>query len=204
MRIVFVCLLLAACNEAAEPARLDHAQILAVRATPPHVLAAGTTKIDLLVGDDAGAVFELQPETVVAATLAVEHTAEGWLVHGGGVPAVTVAVTATIDGESWRAEKAVAFDDQPRDNPAVTTVDIDGAQAQAVDAAVGARPALTANCAGSDVLTYSWYSSVGDLEHYHKQTATLKADSPADGTIAIVVRDDAGGVGWQVLPGHVN
>ena len=202
-RILLLCLALAACNEAAEPARLDHAQILAVRATPPHAPADGKVKIDLLVGDYAGMVFETQPDTVIAGTLTVEHSTEGWFVTGGGVPAVTVAVSSTIDGETWRAEKTVVFDDKPLDNPSVTAVDMDGTQTAAVDTSIGARPALTANCAGGDTLTYAWYSSVGDLEHYHKQTATLKADAAADGTVAIVVRDDQGGVGWQVLPGHV-
>ena len=195
-------ILFTACDELADPARLDDAQILAVRATPPHVAATGRAKIDLLVGDYAGMAFEPNPMPI-AGTLAVEHTSEGWFVTGDGQPAMTVSVSSTIDGETWRAEKTVFFDAMPLDNPAVTDVAVDGSAAALVDAFIGSRPALTVTCAGGDLLTYSWYSSVGDLEHYHKQTATLKADAAADGAIAIVVRDDHGGVGWQRLAGHV-
>lgn len=58
----------------------------------------------------------------------------------------------------------------------------------------------TAHGAGLDPLSYVWYSSIGDLENYHKQTSTLKVDAPADGTVVVVVRDAQGGVNWMTRP----
>jgi len=70
-----------------------------------------------------------------------------------------------------------------------------------VHASVGTKPALSVVVEGD--LKYAWYSSVGDLEKYRQPTAFLDAAEAADGHIVIVVRDDAGGVSWQILPATV-
>src|SRR5215212_3724211 len=99
------------CAEVAE-ARLDHAQILAVRAEPAHVAPGGVARIDILAGDDSGAVFETSPDELVAVgsagPLAVEHTPDGWFVTAGAAPEIaTLEIAVAIDGVSWRARKAL-------------------------------------------------------------------------------------------------
>lgn len=193
---------LAACTEAAEPARLDHAQILAVRATPAHVAPGGSAKIDLLAANAAGDVFEANADTLAAGELAVARAADGWYVTAGATPGLApLAVALTIDGVSWRATKQLVIG-APADNPQVATMQVDGADTVELSAAVGTTPTLAVQASGGD-LGYAWYSSVGDLEHYRTPEAVLDADAPADGTIVVVVRDAAGGVTWQLLPAHV-
>jgi hypothetical protein len=200
--IIALSLSLVACAEAGE-ARLDHAQILAVRAEPPHVAPGQQARIDVLAGDDSGAVFEADPETLVAGELVVEHTAGGWFVTAGAVPGLAnLAVTLTIDGLEWRADKALIVG-APGANPRVAAMQVDGSSAATLVAPTGSKPAVTAIGEGGGLLTYAWYSSVGDLQFYRQPTAILDAAEPAEGQLLLVVRDGAGGVGWQVLPARV-
>jgi hypothetical protein len=195
-----------ACAEVTE-ARLDHAQILAVRAEPAHVAPGGVARIDVLAGDDSGAVFETVPDELVATgaagPLTVERTPDGWFVTAGPLPEVaTLEISVAIDGVAWRARKALVVN-EPADNPRVVAMQVDGSPSDELVAAVGTKPALTAIGAGREPLTYAWYSSVGDLSRYRQPDAVLDATDAAEGAILLVVRDGAGGVGWHVLPARV-
>ncbi len=200
--------LLVACDAAPEAARLDHAQILAVRTEPAAIAPGERVKVDLLAGDDSGAVFEAEPDTVTAISkttgpLAVEHAADGWYVTANGTAEIaTIAVTLTIDDVEWRATKSLVVSATAA-NPTIETMQIDGAASDALVAAAGTKPALSVVGRGAEPLTYAWYSSVGDLEKYRQPTAFLDASDPAEGQIVIVVRDDAGGVSWQLVPARV-
>jgi hypothetical protein len=192
---------------APEEARLDHAQILAVRAEPAHVAPGGVARVDILAGDDSGAVFETSPDALVATgaggPLHVEHTADGWFVTAGQAPEIaTLEVTVAIDGVAWPAHKALVVS-EPADNPRVAAMQIDGSAAGELVAPVGTKPELTAVGVGKEPLTYAWYSSVGSLERYRQPSAALDATEPGEGTVVLVVRDDAGGVGWHLLPARV-
>jgi hypothetical protein len=197
-----------ACAESAE-ARLDHAQILAVRTEPAHVAPGGVARVDILAGDDRGAVFVASPDELVATGAAgplhAERTPDGWFVTAGATPDVaTLDLSLTIDGVAWRARKALVAS-APAENPRVIAMQIDGAPAGSLVAASGTRPQLTAigdGGAGGE-LTYAWYSSVGDLSGYRQPSATLDAADTAEGAILLVVRDAAGGVGWHLLPARV-
>lgn len=204
--IVLLSLSLVACADT-EKGRLDHAQIFAVRAEPPHVAPGQQARIDLLAGDDSGAVYEAEPETLVADTaagpLSVERTADGWFVTAGAIPGLAMLnVTLTIDGVVWRADKALVVT-EPAANPRVAAMLVDGTASSELVAAAGTKPALTALGEGQEPLTYAWYSSVGDLELYRQPTAILDAAEPADGQLLLVVRDGVGGVSWQLLPARV-
>lgn len=192
---------------APEEARLDHAQILAVRAEPAHVAPGGVSRIDILAGDDSGAVYETAPDALVATgasgPLRVEHTADGWFVTAGAAPEIaTLEVTVTIDGVTWPAKKALVVS-EPADNPRVAAMQIDGSASEALVAPLGSKAELTAVGVGLEPLTYAWYSSVGSLERYRQPSATLDADEAGEGTVVLVVRDGAGGVGWHLLPARV-
>ena len=197
-----------ACAESAE-ARLDHAQILAVRTEPANVAPGGVARVDILAGDDSGAVFETQPDELVAigaqggVPLPVERKPEGWFVTAGPAPEVaTLEVTLAIDGVAWHARKALVVN-QPADNPRVAAMQIDGTPSDVLVAAVGTKPELTAIGTGREPLTYAWYSSVGDLQRYRQPDAILDAAAADQGEILLVVRDGAGGVGWHILPARV-
>ncbi len=195
---------LVACAEA-EEARLDHAQILAVRAEPAHIAPGERARIQILAGDDSGAVFEADPETLLATgaqPLAIEHTADGWFVTAGPQPGiVTLRVTLTIDGLEWPASKQLVIDDRA-ENPLIS-MQMDGATTTEIVAERGTKPELTAVAVGPGPFTYAWYSSVGDLERYRQPTAILDAADPAEGSLLLVVRDSVGGVSWQLVPSRV-
>lgn len=193
-------LLLAACDAAPELARLDHAQILAVRTDPASVAPGERARVDILAGDESGAVYEAVPDTLSARGLAVEHTAEGWFVTANGPEIATLEVALAIDGTEWRATKSLVVNTRT-ENPRITTMQIDGAASDELVAQVGTKPALSITAEGE--LKYAWYSSVGDLELYRQPSAILDAAEPATGHVVIVVRDAAGGVTWKLLPARV-
>ena len=200
-RIIFL-LALAACDAAPELARLDHAQILAVRSEPAAVAPGERAKIEILAGDDSGAVFEADPD-LVTSELSVERTADGWYVTAGATPEIaTIAVALEIDGVVWRATKSLVVNARA-ENPRINSMQIDGAASEELVAAAGTKPSLTVTGEGTQPFKYAWYSSVGDLEKYRQPTAILDAAEPAEGHVVIVVRDSTGGVSWQLLPARV-
>lgn len=207
MKRMFFVVALAACDAAPELARLDHAQILAVRSEPAAIAPGERARIELLAGDDSGAVFEADPDTLVATTpsgpLTVERGADGWYVTAGASPEIaTLEVALAIDGSVWRATKSLIVDVRA-ENPQIDAMQIDGAPHEELVATVGTKPALSVVGAGSEPFKYAWYSSVGDLEQYRQPTALLDAAEPAEGHVVIVVRDAAGGVSWKLLPARV-
>jgi hypothetical protein len=203
-RIAFSLLLLQGCAESDE-ARLDHAQILAVRSEPAHVAPGERARIDILAGDDAGTVFETAPDSVTAigarGPLPVEHTPEGWFVTATEPDAVTLVVTLTIDGIERPASKSLVVAERA-ENPAVAMT-IAGAPAMEMTAQVGTTTELEVAAEGTEPFTYAWYSSVGDLTYFRSATARLEAVEPAEGTLLVVVRDDVGGVSWLQVPARV-
>ena len=199
MKRILCLLALAACDAAPELARLDHAQILAVRTEPATVAPGERARIDVLAGDDSGAVFEVAPDRVTSA-LPVERTPEGWFVTAGEPEVATLLVALEIDGVEWRATKSLVVS-TTTPNPQITTMQIDGADSEELVVAAGTKPTLAVVAEGD--LTYAWYSSVGDLELYRQPSAILDAAEPAEGHVVIVVRDPAGGVTWKLLPARV-
>ena len=179
---------------------------LAVRAEPAHVTPGEQTRITILAGDESGAVYETEPETLVAngaaGPLVVEHTAAGWFVTAGATPDIAMLqVSVTIDDLVWPATKALVINEHA-DNPRIAMA-IDGTAATEMVAQIGTKPELTALPEGKEPFTFAWYSSVGDLELYRQPTAILDAAAIAEGTLLLVVRDSVGGVSWLVLPARV-
>jgi len=199
-------LVLTACDAAPELARLDHAQILAVRTEPATVAPGERARIDILAGSDSGDVFEAAPARVTASSrmtgpLTVEHMPDGWFVTANAAAEIaTLEVALEIDGSEWRATKSLVVSTRTK-NPEIATMQIDGAESEELVARVGSKPALSVSAEGD--LKYAWYSSVGDLELYRQPSAILDAAEPAEGHVVIVVRDAAGGVTWKLLPARV-
>lgn len=196
-------LTLAACTDSSDPYSLNQAQILAVRSEPAHAVPGGSVRIDVLASDEAGNVFVTVPDHVDAGGLPVTRGGDGWYVQGPAMPAAPTAdVALTVDGTLLRATKQLLFrDDRP--NPSVTTMQVDGSASQAIDVARGARPALGVAASGDGMFMYAWYTSIGKLEHYRSANATFDANEQGDGAVAVVVRDDQGGVAWQIVPASV-
>jgi len=185
MKHLLIVMVVAACNSSDDPFELDHARVLAVRAEPAHALPGTATCIDVLAADDAGNVF----------------VATGACVQSPASLAPVATVVVTIGGQQLAATKQLVFgDDHP--NPSVGSMLLDGAATIEIDVASGDSAMLDVpNDDGTR--TYAWYTSIGTLAHYRSEAATLEAGDPGDGMVVVVVRDDVGGVAWQLVPAHV-
>jgi hypothetical protein len=194
-RLVIV--MLVACNSSDDPFELDHARVLAVRAEPAHALPGTSACIDVLAADAAGHVFVATPDSIDAGGLPVT----GACVLAPAVLAPVASVIVTVGDEQLAATKQLVFGDDHA-NPSVGSMLVDGAATTEIDVATGDSAML--DVPGDDgTRSYAWYTSIGTLAHYRSEAATLDGGDPGDGTVVLVVRDDVGGVAWQLVPAHV-
>jgi hypothetical protein len=203
MRRAFAFVLTAACT-ADDPTRLDHPELLAVRADPPALAPGSRARIDVLASDRAGHVFVTDPDSVTGP-IPIEHAADGWYVTAPAdvpPPSATLDLALAVDGETRLATKDVRFG-PPAVNPALCPMTIDGTASVAVTAAFGAKPTLSVVCGAPGDARYDWFTSIGTLERPLEPTVVLHADERGDGTIVVIERDDAGGVAWQWWPVHI-
>lgn len=194
-------LVLAGCGELSSPSALDHAQILAVRASPPRVMPNERSRIDLLAGLDDGTVAVLVPS--VEGGLAVHEPDATYVVAppAAGEPfGLPIEVSVELQGAIKRAEKTL-FVGAAGANPTIDGILLDGEpiQEEPVVVAAGTRPRFSVTAAGEAELAFAWHSSVGDLGFYRSETMELHADAAADGLLVAVVRDAVGGTEWRVL-----
>jgi hypothetical protein len=192
-----VILFVVACNSSDDPFELDHARVLAVRAEPAHVMPGTPTCLDVLAADDSGRVVVATPDSIDAGGLPVT----GACVEAPVVAAPVASVVVTIGDQQFAATKQLVFGDDHA-NPSVAAMQVDGAETAEIDVAAGDSAML--DVPGDDgARSYAWYTSIGTLAHYRSDAATLDAGDPGDGTVVLVVRDDVGGVAWQLVPAHV-
>ena len=217
--------LVSACNDATLPWQLDHDRIVAVRASPPHIAAAERSSLDLLITSETDGPSVIAPLTAAVvpletttdgepvATLPVSTVPEagGWTVIApdqatidefraamGWPPdmpvPVRIAVTVEIAGAPLSAIKTV-YIGSDRDNPILGEVTIDGQSARdGLTVATAADIALRIDI--DDTHEVDWLTSFGDLSDTSDEVATLRSDEPAAGHVAVVMRDQAGGVVW--------
>ena len=218
MKRAAILVLLAACTSDVDPPwQLDHDRIIAVRATPPHIPAGATSKLDLFVGHK-GAPTNVQPPdaatvvspmsltdalsgtTVTAPSedrLAAARTELGLmpgapvpLQIGVGVAAGQLAATKTV----WLGDAA--------DNPTLDGVTVGDV---APGASIVVPPLTDVHLfvdADDSVETVNWLTSCGSMHDFdlHKAYLRVEKDDPTTGELAVVLRDGHGGVAWQVWP----
>lgn len=212
-------LALAACVDVPEPYDLDHARVMAVRIEPPALAPGETARIDVLVTDssvqprvaDASAVEIRSPAgplalakddrgwTITApsmAELAAIRSARGLATEADVIAPLELDVT-TADGV-LPAQKTIAFG-TPGANP--SAIAIDGAGEEIVIPA--GRTATFDASPVAEGLSYRWFSSVGDLTGYTRARVEVDPDRGAEGALVLVVRDQAGGTAWTIVPARV-
>ena len=206
-------LIICACSESAtlEPWQLDHERVVAVRLTPPHVAPGEIGLFDALLAH-AGGPTTVEPVYSASAAsapgdlyTAVHFYIDHWQIDGPdearlevarselGLPAdarVPIEVTVEVAGPLY-ANKTVWLGDS-RANPPAPPVTHGPALASGTEYSLAFDPP-----AGGSV---RWLTSCGTLRDDSEPRATHIVDEPCEGELVIVVRDDAGGVAWQVLP----
>ena len=213
----------AACDENGAPSELDRARVLAVQISPPHLGPDETAPVLLLVGHSDGTVSEVEAsgiEVVGAppgspASGMVGRGADGWAIACPDPEAlaqlraamelgpedpipIALAVEVEVEGALLTATKYVYLGSDG-DNPQLAGISIGGetGEDEAVPLAVGDAVSIAADGAAGDTeLTYAWFTAVGDIDLYLSEEATLTLDEPGEGPLALVVRDERGGVTW--------
>jgi hypothetical protein len=202
------------------PWQLDHDRIIAVRATPPRIAAGAQAVLDGLIGSKGAPVAQRAPDdaTVVSpASLAaaIEHGAAGWVITAPsrealatarddlGLPVdapVPLELRVAYAGGALVATKTVWLGDAAS-NPEMTGIEVDRAGAPAGSLVIAPRQDIPLSV-GLDAASFdvAWLSSCGTVHDFDLPTAYLRVEAgdPASGELALVVRDRAGGVSWQV------
>jgi hypothetical protein len=201
-----IIVLLAACADVPQPFDLDHARVMAVRVEPPAIVAGETARVDVLVTDSSAQPRETQAfEILVTPELApyVQRGDAGWqitapdeLVLAEPIVVAFDLVVDTADGP-LRANKTIELG-RTAQNPIAPAITLDGVAGEL------AIPIATRSFLGVEpmdpALSYRWFSSVGDLVGYTRAEARIEPEAVTEGTIAVVVRDDAGGTAWTIVP----
>jgi hypothetical protein len=211
-------LVLAACAPAPlepEAWQLDQDRVIAVRVTPPGILAGEHATIDGLVAHADGPTTIETPSAVTAAgsplylavnflfdhyeviapddaTLAGARIELG-LAAGAAIPFPLAVYFGPLSGQHFNTRKDMWLGEADA-NPGLPTLTIDGAPpAASLTVAVGIDIALVA-----DADTVRWLSSCGTLRDADEPKAILHVDEACGGELVVVVRDGRGGTVWQV------
>jgi hypothetical protein len=217
---------LPACVGDLDPAwQLDHDRIIAVRATPPGIVAGGTSTIDALLTAKGGKTSVAVPElaqvvspTSLSDTLSFDSGA--WIVTAPSEDRLAVAraelklapdapvplqVGVAYANQTLVATKTIALG-AAAENPSLVNVMLDGKPAgDYSELVVGKLVNVPLSIDADDALfDTNWLTSCGTMHDFDLPTAhiTVEADDPDAGELAVVLRDARAGVAWHVWPIH--
>jgi hypothetical protein len=188
--------------------------VIAVRATPPRLLAGEAAIIDLLVTSEAAGPDEVAPAMLTVAPDTIAALAG--VVHGDQVIApddetldqarvalglragepvpVSLIASLELDDHLLVATKTVWLGDHG-DNPAIDEIRIAGTPADAGAVVAPGMLELAIDAAADDRV--DWLTSVGELSDFDDPVAHLDVTEAGDATLVVVRRDDRGGVAWR-------
>lgn len=228
--LVIVALLVGCNQDLDEPWQLEHDRIIAVRATPPRIMPGETSTIDMLLGFEMMPVVERAPDVALVAqpmSLADTLTNDNgnWVVTapseerlvaareelglepGAPVP-LQVGVFAMWPYEvmtptpgGFSAAKTVWLGDTGT-NPELTGMLVDGAE-PGTELVVPKEDEVRLFVEADDKIDIvNWLTSCGEMHDFDLHSAYLKVlpDQKQEGQLAVVKRDDRGGVSWRVWP----
>jgi hypothetical protein len=224
VRVLVVVALLAACGGDLDPPwQLDHDRIVAVRATPPAIVSGERAQLDGLIALAGSSTVEQPPEVAMvispeslASALAFEGGA--WVVTAPDEAALAAARTelGLEAGAPVPLQLGVAYANQSliglksillgtsAANPTMPTPLIDGAPAPppGTELVVGSLVDVPLSIEVLETDEVNWLTSCGEMHDFDLPSAYLRVevDSPTEGELAVVLRDDRGGVTWQVWP----
>lgn len=209
-------------DELDPPWQLDHDRIVAVRATPPGLVPGEQSTLDALLSLAGGKTLERPPEL---ATVVSPRSLMGALAFTGGAWTVTapdeaqlaaaraelkleagkpvpLVVGVSFQGQSLFATKTVWLGEQ-RWNPTLDAMTIDGAPADGkTEIVVGTLVDIPLSVAADEEDDINWLTSCGTMHDFDLPQAYLRVEEkdPKSGELAVVRRDELGGVAWRVWP----
>jgi len=213
---------LGACTSDVDPAwQLDHDRVIAVRATPSRIASGESAVLDALFGHKGAPPSELEPDTaeVISPTSlagALSHGAHWTITAPGDDQLAAARSELSLDaGAPVPLRLRVRFAGTPLDglkvvwlgehvnNPVLDAVTIDNQNALAEpELAVAAGVDVPLAVSFDDSFDINWLTSCGTMHDFDLARAHLRVEpaDPHSGTLALVVRDDLGGVAWHLWP----
>jgi len=220
--LVVVVAVVAGCGGDLDPPwQLDHDRIIAIRATPPALASGETSRIDALLAEVGSPTVERPPDiaTVVSPQIlagSLTHEGADWVVTAPGEDSLLAArqelglpddapVPLQI-GVSYNRMTLVGLKTitlgMPGANPELPAVTIDELPAPAsdVEIVVGKLVDVPLAIEATDTDDVNWLTSCGTMHDDDLPSARIRVeeDDPTEGQLAVVLRDDHGGVTWQV------
>jgi hypothetical protein len=218
--LAIVALALAACGGDLDPPwQLDHDRIIALRATPPAILPGETSLIDGFIAKKGAPTEERPPDAV---TVVSPESLMGALAMDNGQWVVTAPTAEQLDevrdelglmpGDVVPLQLGVAYGTtlfglktvglgMTAPNPILEVMTIDGAPAPPVDTeiVVGKLVDVPLFVEVLETDEVDWLTSCGTMHDSDLPSAYLRVevDDPTEGEIAVVRRDESGGVTWQ-------
>jgi hypothetical protein len=216
---VLFLVLLAGCLGDIDPEwQLDHTRIVAVRATPPHIPAGATSQLDMLVATKGAGTSTPPPDSVVVVSpMSLAGALSGTTVTApseeqlaaarsalGLKPGVPVPLQLAITYGSLASTKTVFLGDAG-DNPVLANVTIGGAPAPAAGQMITVPPDTDVHMsvdANDSVMLVDWLTSCGTMHDFdlHASYIHVLPDDPQSGELVLELRDNSGGVVWNVWP----
>jgi hypothetical protein len=197
------CLVVAGCIDPIDAQwQLDHDHVVAARATPPHIPAGGSTALDALVAHAGGPTTVESPLGATTPQGTMRDTAGTWtfIAPTGSTPTQIDVLMTFADGKPAEVQKTVWIG-EPTTNPTMPPITVGGAPADdRVSVALDRDVYLSTTVpSGWHV---NWLTSVGTLYEDDEPTSYLHVQNTdrQTGELACVIRDDQGGVVWQVWP----
>ncbi len=228
--IALIALVVGCNSDIDEPWQLEHDRIIAVRATPPRIVSGETSTIDLLLGYSEMPVAERGPDFVtVVSPMSLMDTVRpdngGWVITAPseerlaaarvelelepgepvplqlGVGVMWPYDVAAVDGRTFGATKTVWLGESAH-NPELSGMLINNGEpgAELVVPKEDKVPLFVEADDTRDIV--NWLTSCGEMHDFDLHEAYLKVlpDQPQEGELAVVKRDDKGGVTWKVWP----
>jgi len=222
--LIVIAVLAAGCGvDFDEPWELDHDRIVAVRATPPRIPAGGRAELDALISLKGIGTSERPPEAalVVAPTSlasALGPESGKWIVTAPdeaqlaaartelGLAAdapVPLQVGVAYNSMQLGAIKTIWLG-EAADNPTLSEMTIDGEPMEVMTELVVPRLVDVRFSIAADVEDdVNWLTSFGEMHDFDLPEAYLRVEEDEEATageLAVVRRDDRGGVAWHVWP----
>jgi hypothetical protein len=208
------------------PWQLDHDRIVAVRATPPGIAPGQRSTLDGLLAAKGGKTREAAPDAALVVTptsLAdvLARDAGAWVVTAPGEDRLAAAraelglaagapvplqIGVSYGGTTLVATKTVWLG-QAADNPVLVSMNmqIDGQPATMSEMEIVVQSLVRVPLsidADDEIYDVAWLTSCGTMHDFDLPSAYLQVeeDDPTSGELAVVLRDDRGGVAWHIWP----
>jgi hypothetical protein len=224
VRLLVLVIALAACGgELDPPWELDHDRIIAVRATPPAILAGEQATIDGLLSLEPGVTAEVAPEAAMVVSpaslmSALSFDGTNWIVTAPDEAAIEAArgELGIEAGMPVPLQLGVVFHDQTlvglknvqlgtsAENPVMPAITFAGAPMPppGTELVIPSLEDVFMSIAALETDEVNWLTSCGEMHDFDLPNAYVRAeiDSSLEGELAVVLRDERGGVTWQTWP----